>query len=234
MAHRGVGPIERHDLSTCSCSTTVTVARVAWAAAWSAAGATDDGEAVLADLLARYAEPHRAYHTLDHVRDCLAHVAAARHLLARPAEAELAVWFHDAIYDPRRGDNEERSARLAEGVLSAAGIEGETARRIGDLIRLTAHARDDLDGDAAVVCDADLAILGAEPARFDAYDAAIRREYDWVPEDVYRRERGRVLAGFLVRPRLYHTAHFRERFEARARENLRRSARSQASMNEPT
>jgi predicted metal-dependent HD superfamily phosphohydrolase len=201
-------------------------------ALWPAAGAGDDGERIYADLVARYAEPHRAYHTLEHVHACLLHLDGGRRHVARPVEVELALWFHDAIYDLRRSDNEERSAQLAEEALLAAGIEGETAARVGELIRLTTHEREGLTGDGAILCDADLAILGAEPAEFDAYDAAIRREYAWVPAVVYWQERARVLARFLERRYLYHTPYFRERFEARARENLERRARALALMDE--
>lgn len=157
------------------------------------------------------------------MRDCLAHVADVQPAPEHPAEVTLAVWFHDAIYDPRRTDNEARSAQLAEETLLAAGVDADAAARVAGLVRLTAHDREGLTGDGAILCDADLTILGAEPARFDAYDAAIRREYEWVPAAVYRRERARVLARFLERRSLYHTSHFRERFEARARENLRRA-----------
>ena len=179
-----------------------------------------DGEPIFLDLVARYAEPHRAYHTLEHISECLTHLDMVRHSLARPLEVELALWFHDAIYDPRRGDNEEQSALLAKRQLRAAGVDDHVAARVADLIRLTNHAQDGLTGDAAVLGDIDLAILGAEPGRFARYDAAIRQEYDWVPDPVYRVERGRVLAGFLARPRIYHIPFFFAQLEKPARANL--------------
>ena len=180
----------------------------------------EETEAAYCDLVARYTQPHRAYHTLDHVADCLRWLDAARHLVARPTEVELAIWFHDAVYDSRRGDNEEQSARLTAVALPAAGLAQETAGSVADLIRLTTHVAHDLSGDAAVLCDIDLSILGAEPAAFAAYEAAIRREYVWVPDEIFRRERARVLAGFLARPRIYHTPYIRDSLERRARENL--------------
>ncbi len=190
-----------------------------WRSVWRSVTAAD-GDAIYRDLAARYAEPHRAYHNLDHIGDCLAHLDEARHLPARPNEVELAIWFHDAIYDSRRHDNEEQSALLAAGQLAAAGVADDVAARVAELIRLTAHTRDDLSGDAAVLCDIDLAILGAAPERFGRYDAAIRREYEWVPEAIYRRERARVLAGFVERPRLYQTPFFYDRWEKQARTNI--------------
>ena len=178
---------------------------------------TIESDPIFVDLLERYSESFRAYHNLEHIQECLDHLDAARHLAARPVEVELAIWFHDAIYDPRRSDNEERSALLAE---EALGIAPQTARRVGDLIRLTTHARMPPVGDGALLCDIDLAILGAPPERFARYNNAIRREYEWVPEDVYRQERARVLARFLERQRIYYSQFFFERLERQARTNI--------------
>lgn len=203
--------------------TAVEVLIVRWRVAWRAIGAIDDGEAVVGDLFARYGESHRTYHTLDHIGDCLRHLEWASHLLEKPSEADIAIWFHDAIYDPRRGDNEARSAELAGEVLRQAGVDVAPARRVANMIRQTAHTQIPPVGDAAVVCDADLAILGAQMEEFERYDAAIRREYEWVPEAIFRRERGRVLAGFLARPRIYQTDIFAATYENRARLNLRRA-----------
>lgn len=190
-----------------------------WRAVWPAVAATD-GEAIFNDLQARYSEPHRAYHNLEHIRECLDQFDTARHLAARPVEIELAIWFHDAIYDSWRDDNEERSALLAAETLEAAGVDPATVERVAQLIRLTTHSAEQLNDDAALLCDIDLAILGAPPERFARYDADIRHEYQWVPEEVYRRERARVLARFLGRERIYITPFFFDRLERQARTNL--------------
>jgi predicted metal-dependent HD superfamily phosphohydrolase len=190
-----------------------------WRRAWRGIGA-GRGDAVFAELVERYSEPHRAYHNLEHVRDCLRQLEWARPLLVHAAEVEVAAWFHDAIYDPRRDDNEEQSALWAERALLAAGVAGDVVARVADLIRLTTHVQEGLTGDGAVLCDADLAILGAAPKRFDGYEKQIREEYAWVPEVVYREKRGEVLAGFLRRPTIYHSRPFIERYEAQARANL--------------
>ena len=195
-----------------------------WRALWPG-GPSGAIDAVYRDLVARYTEPHRAYHTLGHVADCLRRLDEVRPLLARPDEAELAMWFHDAVYDPQRMDNEARSAELAAEALAALGVGAASIARVGELIRLTSHTAAELTGDGALVGDIDLAILGAEPEAFAAYDAAIRREYDWVPEDLFRRERARVLAGFLARPRIYHTRTFVDALEQRARANLEAAIR---------
>lgn len=192
-----------------------------WRGVWRAVTGRS-GDDVYRELVGRNSEPHRAYHTLEHIGECLFYLDSARHLLLRPIEVELAVWFHDAIYNPRRGDNEAQSALLAERQLTAAGAEDGIKTQMADLIRLTTHQDDHLTGDGAILCDIDLAILGAEPERFDRYDEAIRREYDWVPENVYRVERGRVLEHFLKRPHIYHTPFFSLRLENQARQNIMR------------
>jgi predicted metal-dependent HD superfamily phosphohydrolase len=179
--------------------------------------------AVLADLRARYREPWRHYHALAHVADCLAWVA----VLCGPGNdrpvLELAVWFHDAVYDPRRRDNEARSAVLVREQLGGIGVPVRTLDRVAALIAYTAgHVAPDTDADAAVLLDADLAILGAAPAAYDAYAAAIRREYAHVPADPYRKGRLAVLQTFLNRPRIYRTPYCQNALEAAARRNVTR------------
>lgn len=163
------------------------------------------------ELLARYGEPHRHYHTLTHVLDVL-------RALERPSLAlSLAAWYHDAIYDSRASDNEERSADL---LVSAALVPTDVAREAARLILLTkTHQADDPEGWALL--DADLAILGADPADYDRYAAAIRLEYDWVPEPDYREGRAKVLRRFLERDQIYRTERMKDR-EPLARANLNR------------
>jgi len=147
-----------------------------------------------------------------------------RRRVRRPDEVEAALWFHDVIYDPHAGDNEERSADLADRLLGAAGVTTEHLAEIRRLVLATGHrvALDPQD-DASVLTDIDLTILGAERGRFDEYEADIRREYAFVPEDEFRRRRREILESFLARPTIYATPWFRDRFEVPARENLQRS-----------
>ena len=195
----------------------------AWRETAQAAGMREDAaEAAWHDLARRYGEPGRAYHTLTHVAAMLTTVnefTAAKDPLA----LRLAVWFHDAVYDARRTDNEEQSAACAAGVLRSASLPSSTRAAVERLILATkTHMAAPDDADAALLLDADLAVLGAVPAEYDRYAQAIREEYKWVPEDRYRAGRRTVLAGFLERPRLYHTAALFARLEETARENLRR------------
>ena len=199
--------------------------RERWNRAWSALGAAPPTEALFDDLLARYAEPHRAYHTLDHIRECLEQFDGAQSLAERPAEVELAIWFHDAIYDARSSDNEEHSAEWAARSLLEAGASSESSGRVRDLVLATKHNASPVGPDASFLVDVDLSILGSEPARFDEYESQVRREYSWVSEPAFREARKKVLREFLVRPHIYATGLFRARLEKRARTNLERSLR---------
>jgi predicted metal-dependent HD superfamily phosphohydrolase len=180
-------------------------------------------DGVLDALLARWAEPHRRYHTTQHLRECLALCGAHRGDAAHPGEVAVALWFHDAIYDTARHDNEAASADWARRVLREAGAADDVVARVQALVLATRHSQVPATPDEGLLVDIDLAILGAEPARFDEYERQIRDEYGFVPEDVFRAKRAAILRGFLERPALFSTAALGARFEARARVNLARA-----------
>jgi predicted metal-dependent HD superfamily phosphohydrolase len=194
-----------------------------WTQCWEALGAARVDEGLCRDVLARYSEPHRAYHTLQHLEECLARLDESRSLAERPAEIELALWFHDAIYDVRQHDNEERSADWARASSEAAGLPVDVCERVHQLVLITRHNATPSTADEALLVDIDLSILGADPQRYDEYDAAIRQEYAWVPLPVYTFKRRAILKGFLERERIFLTPTFHDRFEQQARSNLRRS-----------
>lgn len=172
-------------------------------------------EDVVELLKARYAEPHRKYHTLEHIEHCLREFDPRQ---AREPEAvEAAIWFHDAVYDTRRHDNEEKSAELLLSLLPEA-------KRAAELVLVTKHHRASTP-DETLLVDIDLAILGQPAERFDRYEREIREEYAWVPEAIFREKRGQILQGFLDRPFIYGTEFFRATYEAAARANLLRSKR---------
>jgi predicted metal-dependent HD superfamily phosphohydrolase len=191
-----------------------------WKGAWFNLGSGRPEPRVLAELLGRYSEPHRAYHNVEHLKDCFKRFDEVHGLPQHPAEVLLALWFHDAIYDTRAHDNEEESARWARDVVVSSGGPPTAASRIYDLILATRHDTSSLRGDSALVADIDLTILGAPPERFQAYDRQIRQEYAWVPEPDFREARLRILEGFLARPAIYLTGPFRRKYEMLARENL--------------
>jgi len=192
-----------------------------WRQTWTELGLPVPADAVLDDLLARYCEPQRHYHTLQHLQECFTGYDLLQADMRRPGEIALALWFHDAVYDPQRGDNEALSADLAAAALHAAGAQDDTIARVQALIMATqGHAAPPDDQDCAILLDIDLGILGAAPARFAEYERQIRAEYAHVPDDAYRIGRARVLDGFARRDRIYETARFHALYEQAARRNL--------------
>ena len=176
-----------------------------------------------ARLAAAYAEPHRHYHTAAHIAFCLDELDRSRALATFPAEIELALWFHDAIYDTRAKDNEARSAEWAAEFLDGAGTEQAVRERVVEHVLATRHDAQVTQGDSALMVDIDLAILGQPPARYDAFERAVREEYRWVPHVVYALKRREVLRSFLEREHIYVFPAFRSRYEDSARGNLKRA-----------
>ena len=196
-----------------------------WLGPWAALGVPRSVrlEELRASLLARYREPHRHYHTVQHLDECFERWPEIRDHAAHPAEVALALWFHDAVYDTHRADNEALSAALARDTALDLGVAADAAQRIADLILFTRHAVEAEGADAEALVDVDLSILGAASARFDEYESQVRREYAWVAEETFRKRRAEVLEQFLGRRHIYSTVLFRERYEPPARANLKRS-----------
>lgn len=173
------------------------------------------------DLLRRWQEPQRRYHTLTHLTAVLDHVDVLETYADDPDVVRLAAWFHDAVYLPDRSENEDRSARLAERALPEAGVSPRRTAEVARLVRLTTtHDPGADDRDGQVLCDADLAILAAPPAAYAAYTAAVREEYGFVPTDAFREGRSAILRQLLELPRLFRTPYGEREWEATARYNL--------------
>ncbi|TMN19895.1 hypothetical protein [Pseudoxanthomonas sp. X-1] len=179
-----------------------------------------------------YATPPRAYHSIDHVQEVLRQVdvVAQGPGWRQPREVQLAALYHDAIYVAGRGDNEARSAQLARAHLAQWPQPGVDMVRVADLIELTARhgglSPGDVDAEAALFLDCDMAILGAAPEVFDAYDRGIASEYAGVvPGFIFRRKRRQFLKDLLQRERIYLSEFFHARLDAAARANLRRATR---------
>ncbi|OIJ69826.1 hypothetical protein [Streptomyces mangrovisoli] len=173
------------------------------------------------DLLRRWQEPQRRYHTLTHLTAVLDHIDVLEEYADDVDAVRLAAWFHDAVYLPDRSENEERSARLAERALPEAGVPDATTAEVARLVRLTVtHDPADDDRDGQVLCDADLAILAAPPTAYAAYTAAVREEYGFVPDDAFRAGRSDVLRQLLALPRLFRTPYGAAEWEATARWNI--------------
>lgn len=190
---------------------------------WAQLGVRDPGAGLLHELMQRYGEPHRSYHTMQHLDECLTQFNAVRSIAARPAEIELALWFHDAIYEVRSHDNEQKSADWARSVVLNAGGSPDVADRVHALVMATCHNALPTTQDAQVLVDVDLSILGAASERFDEYEIQVRAEYAWAPEALYRSKRASILQAFLDRESIYGTDWLRSRCEANARRNLARS-----------
>lgn len=191
-----------------------------WTALWRTLDCEGDPAPWHRRLVSAYAESHRHYHNGQHLDECLTELDASRSLASAPHEVELALWFHDAVYDPKSKTNEEDSADLAVACLTAARLPTSTVEHVRQLILVTKTHRPGLLRDAALLIDLDLSILGKSRARFWTYEQAIRDEYRWVPVDTYREKRAEVLAHFLARPSIYATDTFRQKYEAAARTNL--------------
>jgi predicted metal-dependent HD superfamily phosphohydrolase len=198
------------------------VLRGAWAGLCAVTGVARH-ELAFGLIALAYSEPHRHYHNAHHVAECFRELEPVRQACARPLEVDAALLFHDIVYDPTRHDNEDRSADEAAMALRALGWTAPGAQAVGELIRATKHASAPTTPDAAVVVDVDLAILGQAPEAFEAYERAIRREYEHVPEPAYRAGRANVLRRFLSRPQIYATDYFAGRYEMAARQNLGQS-----------
>lgn len=181
-----------------------------------------------AQLMAAWAEPHRSYHTLQHLEECLALAEAwgAELPAGDVALLTLALWFHDAVYDTHAKDSERRSAALAESELGRLGVAPEYRERVAQLVLATEHSTPVPAGELLtdLLLDVDLAILGAPAPRFNEYEAQVRKEYGWVEEGAYQEGRGKVMAHFRALARaepqqLYRTAAGRTLL-AQARANL--------------
>ena len=194
--------------------------RERWENAWKGIKANPP-EGLLEKLLAAYREPWRGYHTRQHLRECLECLDTCRRLCQQADEVALALWFHDAVYEPKAQDNEAQSAAWACAALLRSGASSATAGRVRDLVLITRHRHPPETPDQQIIIDIDLAILGAPPARFDEYETQIRTEYRHVPSEDFRLARLKLLSGWLASPRIYHTRHFQERLQAAAHQNLR-------------
>jgi predicted metal-dependent HD superfamily phosphohydrolase len=185
------------------------------------AGAGPVPSSLFSELHQLYAGPGRHYHGVAHLDHCV------RELQQSPtpdnAAVALAIWFHDAIYDPMRSDNEERSADLAVERLRDLRVSLPVVNDVRRLILVTTHKELPTQADEQLIADIDLAILGQPQPTFEAYERAIRREYEHVADEDFRKGRAGILENFLNRHAIYHLPHFKMRYEIPARQNLTRS-----------
>ncbi|MCX8568160.1 MULTISPECIES: hypothetical protein [Hyphomicrobiales] len=183
------------------------------------------------ELTELYQAPDRHYHGMRHIEALLGLLATHRSAFADPEAVEAAIWFHDAIYDSRRKDNETASAALVAARLRGRAEDGRLARIVAMIEATATHQVPEFENkaarqDAALFLDMDLSILGAPVEVFDAYEAAVRREYGWVSEADWRAGRAAVLGNFLARQHIFYSDIFAALFEAQARTNMERSLKA--------
>ena len=194
-----------------------------WSQLWQKEVNTVPPSECFQQLMAMYSEPTRHYHDQKHIADCLHELDQVRELVNEPTATELAIWFHDAVYDSHAADNEERSATLAKAWLGKFGANDALIGAVEQLVLATKSHDSKLHPDAPLLVDVDLSILGQPPGRFWEYEKQIRAEYSWVEQTVFATKRAEILEGFLSRPRIYQTKFYFERLETQARTNLRAS-----------
>jgi predicted metal-dependent HD superfamily phosphohydrolase len=184
-------------------------------------------EAVGRDLLARWSEPHRRYHTLSHLARMLDVIDAHADLADDADAVRLAAWFHDAVYEVFATDNESRSAALALSALDGLGFPPARRAEVARLVRLTAgHDVAEGDRNGGLLADADLAILASEKSHYVRYAEAVRAEYAAVPDEVFRPGRAAILRKLADLPDLFRVVPARAEWSARARANLEAEIRT--------
>jgi predicted metal-dependent HD superfamily phosphohydrolase len=200
----------------------------AWAADMAALRASGKiADDIYVDIRDRHCEPTRHYHGRSHLRALVELLRIYAPHIAAGAPSRLAIWWHDAIYDPQARDNEERSADLAREHLARLGADAATTDETVRLILLTKnHWNGPPTGDGDYFLDADIAILGAPPAKYAEYAAQVRQEYAWAPDPAYHAGRSAFLAAAIARARLFRTDIFESTYAAQARENMARELAS--------
>ena len=190
---------------------------------------------LLTQLTLAWSESHRHYHSLRHLQECLQRLEHWGLHSPVHHEVGVALWFHDAIYDTARHDNEERSARWAGRALKALGVDADVVRRIGRLVRATRHDARAYTGEGSdLMLDIDLSILGVDRARFEEYERQVRLEYGHVPDEAFARGRAAFVDSMLKRARIYRTEAGHRELEERARANLLRSLQRWTAKISPT
>ena len=191
-----------------------------WTLLMSMFGNPKESDAIFRDLIAKYSEVHRVYHDLAHVVAMLSELELVGE---NDFSIAFAIWFHDAIYDPKKDDNEEQSAKLAKDVIKRLSLPDSLGEQVSDLVMATAHRAIPINYPAQILVDIDLMILGKSEKEFDVYENGIRKEYEWVPQSVFNSSRLKILQSFLDRPSIYSTELLRAKYESTAQRNLKRS-----------
>ena len=182
---------------------------------------TDEHMEMYTYLKEKYAEKHRYYHTFEHIEHCLALLESYRNLAKYPNEIELAIWFHDAVYNVFSSTNEKDSAEMASEFALKAGLGSLIATRVSELVIATLHGTTISSSDQALIVDIDLSVLGCSSLSYKEFEIAVRKEYKKIPLFIFKRGRKKILNSFLCRERIYTFPEFYQRYESQARENIK-------------
>ncbi len=183
-------------------------------------GRENEAEVVIMPLMSLYSPKHRPYHNLDHISISIDELHKVKHLSDNPDEIEFAIWMHDAIYNPKLEDNEEKSADLAQIIANAIGLPKEKGKRIYTLVMATKHNNYESTNDGKLIADIDMIILGVTKSEFDKYSREIEQEYSFVDKLTYTKHRIKFVKNMLAKDRIYQTDYFRNKYEQQARQNL--------------
>lgn len=179
-------------------------------------------EDLFEEIALLYGEPHRHYHTFDHIQACVRWWCQLKEYIVDPSNVLLAIFYHDVVYNVYQFTNEHRSVELFSLHAATMALSEDRIHQVSKMILATQyHVSEDLD--TQLLLDIDLAILGADQEVYDQFEKHIRTEYAWVSEKLYRRKRRDVLQAFLSRERIYQTCYMRTRLEMQARKNLLRT-----------
>jgi predicted metal-dependent HD superfamily phosphohydrolase len=197
-----------------------------WNKLWKSLGAAKDGEDLFYQLINAYNDKNRAYHNISHIKHCLNEFDQIKYRLKNPKEVELAIWFHDVIYDPKSVSNEEESAEFTILELKKSEAPCISIDMVKHFILATKHDRSINTPDSEYLVDIDISIFGYPPKIYMDYEKNIRKEYEWVPEAIYRKKRKELLISFLSRGKIYYTNFFSNKYELQSRSNLKAAIKS--------
>ena len=173
-------------------------------------------------IIKHYSEPHRAYHTLKHIKNSLKEFDEVKDLCEKPNEVEFAIWFHDIIYNPRKDNNEEKSADLAYKKAKEMNLSKNFAEDIKQFILASKHQTTPTRIDAQIMIDIDLAGFGKSEKEFWEQNKLVRKEYSFYSDKDFNLGRSILLNSFLIRSHIYLTKHFRKKYETQARKNIKK------------
>jgi predicted metal-dependent HD superfamily phosphohydrolase len=191
-----------------------------WQAVMKPFGIGEEAVPCFKRIMKHYSAPQRYYHSVLHLILCLEEFEQAAHLIENPEIVKLALFYHDAIYDFRKSNNEEKSAELADNELFKLGVPAQERKMISNLILVTKHTSMPKEVSQKLIMDVDLAILGSPDKVYEMYQHAVRQEYAWLDDTTFKQGRSKLLQSFLNRPSIYQTAFFKEKYELQARQNL--------------